>query len=596
MSVARIFRVGSSYNGSELAEIDFEQSADTMYLAHIDHPPTKLVRAAHTDWTFSGLTFAPKIAAPTGVSATATSPNTDAPNSGAAYFPQSERYVVTAVDDDLLQESRASAIVSATNDLTLKRNYNTIAWTAVAGAERYRIYKAETTGDFGYIGTTDQTTFRDDNIGPDLSDSFPQAQNPFPSAGYYPSTVSFYQQRLIFARTNNKPNAIWGSRSGDYENFDTSRPLKASDALSFALVAGRVNAVEQLASMSDLLALTSDSVFKVTGGPEGYLSPTNIVTARENGRGSSRLSPLVVDTVTFYQTGVGNTIRTLGYHFENDGYNSNDVAIYSPHLFRGFKIVAWAYAQEPRSVIWAVRDDGKLLCFTWEQEQQVWGWTQCDTDGFVESICAVSENAEDRLYLLVKRTIGGVDRRYVERMASARWDDITDCCFVDCAVTFAFLTPQTVLTNLDHLEGKTLSGLADGNVVQGLLVTGGQVTLPNPASKATVGLPYTTLIETLPLAIQGRSGWTIAKPQQASRAIVKVVDSRGLFAGPSDNRLDELRSRNNELVGNPNALINGNVETFLQPEINGGVKAVITSPYPLPMTITAILLDPAVTD
>jgi hypothetical protein len=305
MSVGRIYRTGSPYNASQLAELDFEQSADTMYLAHLDEPPTKLVRAGHTDWTFSTVTFQPGIAAPAGVGVVATTPNTDATNSGASYFPLQASYVVTAVDDDTGHESRASAVVSATNDLGLKRNYNTITWSAVAGAEHYRVYKSEVTSDFGYIGSTTQLSFTDNNIGPDLSDGPANAQNPFPTSNDYPSTVAFYQQRLGWGRTNNHPNAVYFSRAGEYENMDESRPLKASDALSFALVAGRVNAINQLVPMSQLLALTSDGVFSINGGQEGFLTPSNIVTSRQTGRGSSRLNPLVIDNVAFYQTAIG---------------------------------------------------------------------------------------------------------------------------------------------------------------------------------------------------------------------------------------------------------------------------------------------------
>jgi hypothetical protein len=109
MSVARIYRVGTPYNGAELADLDHEQSADTMYLAHINHPPTKLVRAAHTDWTFSTITFAPTLAVPGGVGVVVTQPNTDAPNSGASFYPTDAHYIVTAIDDDTGQESRRSA-------------------------------------------------------------------------------------------------------------------------------------------------------------------------------------------------------------------------------------------------------------------------------------------------------------------------------------------------------------------------------------------------------------------------------------------------------------------------------------------------------
>jgi hypothetical protein len=417
-------------------------------------------------------------------------------------------------------------------------------------------------------------------------------ENPFPGAGDYPSTVTFFEQRLLWGRTNNHPNAIWGSRSGSFENMDISRPLKASDALSFALVAGRVNAVNQLVSMNNLLALTSDSIFKIEGGQNGYITATDFVSRRQNGRGSSRLSPLVIDSVCFYQTGVGNGIRTLGYTFQTDSIDSNDITIFSPHLFRGFDIKGWAYAQEPRSVIWAVRNDGKLLCFTWEQEQQVWGWTLCETDGTVESVCVVSEGPEDRLYLTVRRG----EKLLIERMAATRWDAVENSCFLDSAVTYQFDEPQTMLRNLGHLEGKTVSALADGGVVTGLVVSNGVVELDQPATTVTVGLPYTATIETLPLAFQGQAGWTIAKPQIQAKAVIRLIDSRGVKAGPTDATLEPLRSRINELPGQPPALMTGLYETYLRADINGGARMVVRSDDPLPMTVSAIYLDPSVSE
>jgi hypothetical protein len=596
VSVARIYRVGSPYNAAELDELDYEQSADTMYLAHLNHVPSKLVRAGHTDWTFSSLTFAPTITAPTGIGVVATYPNKDAANSGNADFPQSASYVVTAIDDDTGRESRPSFTVSVSNSLNLVRNYNTISWSAVSGAERYRVYKAQVTGDFGYIGTTDQLSFRDDNISPDLADGPPQADNPFVTPNDYPSTVTFFQQRLGWARSNNRPNAMWFSRSGEYENMDVSRPLKASDALSFALVAGKVNAVNQLVSMSSLLALTSDSVFSVNGGQEGFLTPSNIVTDRQTGRGSSRLNPILIDNVAFYQVAIGSAVRTLGFDFQVDGYNSNDITIFSPHMFRGLTIVSWAYAAEPFSVIWAARDDGKLLAFTWQQEQQVWGWTICETDGAVESVCSISEGGEDRVYLSIMRN--GV--RYIERMASAFWDTEDDACFVDCAVTYSFSTPTSTLINLWHLEGREVVAVADRAVVRNLLVSGGKVTLLTPARRVTIGLPYTATIETLPLAKETQQGWTLAKPQQAVKVALRVKDSRGFLVGPSESKLEAPRSRSNEPPGTPARLRTGIVPSILAPDIrsddrgDAGVTVVIQSSDPLPLTVTAVLYDPSV--
>jgi len=480
MGVSRIYKVGSPYNGAELAELDFEQTADTMYLAHLNHPVNKLVRNAHDDWQFIEVTFGPDVTAPASCLATATTPNTDAENAGAAYFPQPATYCVTGVNDDTGHESRASNTSTATNDLTLKRNFTTITWAAGGGQTRYNIYKAENSQFFGYIGTTSGLTFRDDNIGPALDRSPPQLFNPFLVAGDYPSTVTFFEQRLILARTSNAPNGVFGSRTGQFENFDRSRPLRDDDSLSFTIVAGRVNAVEQLASTTSLIALTSDSIFNIDGdGTGGILTASSQAARRQIGRGSSRLPPLVIDNVIFYTPSTGDSVRTINYSFEFDGLKSNDISIYSPHFFEGMEIVSWCYAQEPRSLIWAVRDDGKLLCFTWEQEQNVWGWTLCETSGFIKSICAITENGEDRVYMIVERTVGGVQRTFVERMVSHKWDNIINTCFMDAAVTGTFTPAQASFSGLWHLEGRTdVVGIADGVVATGLTVTNGTVTLP----------------------------------------------------------------------------------------------------------------------
>lgn len=601
MGVARAYVVGSPYNGVELAELDFEQTADTMYMAHIDHAPTKLVRAGHTDWTFSSITFGPTIEAPTSCNATATNPNVDTENSGDNYFPQPATYVVTAVNDDTGQESRASNEDSATNDLTLKRNYNTITWAAVTGASRYNIYKADNSQFFGYIGTTEDLTFRDDNIGPALDKAPPQAYNPFPGADDYPSTVTLFEQRSIWARTRNVPHGLWGSRTAQAENMDRSRPLRADDSLSMTIVAGRVNSINQLVSTTSLLALTSDSVFNIDGDGQGGVLTANSPPAarRQIGRGSSRLGPLVVDNVVFYAPSVGTSVRTIGYDFAVDGLKSNDISIFSPHFFEGHSIVSWCYSQEPRSLIWAVRDDGKLLCFTWEQEQNVWGWTLCETDGVVKSICSITESGEDRVYLLVDRVVDGVTKRFVERMVSHSWDDVADCCFMDCAVSGEFAVPQREFNGLWHLEGRTdVVGLIDGMVVTGLTVSGGTLTLPDiyPAvSKASFGIPYQADVQTLPVRVNTQAfGSNIGRRQQVGEIALILSDTRTIEAGIDADHLFPVKQRTDEAYGDPDALMNGEYEIVADNKVGDNASVYVRSSVPLPMTILGIAVDPII--
>lgn len=598
MSVARLCRIGSPFNAVELPDVDYVQSFDVMYLAHIDHPPEKLIRRAHNDWEFETVNFGPTISAPVGLSVLVTNPNQDDENDGNAYFPQPASYVVTAVNDATGQESRPSAEASGTNDLSLKRNKNTISWSAAAGADRYRVYKSDNQQDFGYIGTTSETSFTDDNIGPDLTDGPLEASSPF-ADGNNPSTVTFFEQRLLWARTRARPNAVFTSRTSDFENMDVSRPLKADDAITFALAANKVNSVNSLVPLDALYALTSDARFKISGSNDDYLSanpPPRI--RRQAGRGSNRLKPIVVDEVVFFRPAIGSEVRTLNYSFEIDGLASNDVSIFSPDFFKGFDIASWAYAEEPLSIIWATRSDGVLLAFTWQKEQQVWGWTVCETNGFVEQVAVIQEGGEDRVYLVVRRTINGVERRFLERMASAKWEDINDACYLDCAMSFAFDEPTRFVSGIWHLEGESVDVLADGFTVRGLTVERGTIDLGEnfEARRVTVGLPYVSFVETLPLIFQAQEGWSAGRRQQSGEAVIQVVRTRGIEVGRRPAKMYPPKPRGQEPLGQPNRLNTGSYLATTEPLTAGETTIMVRSVEPLPMTVTAIYLDPIVTE
>ncbi len=598
MGASRVCVVGSPYNGVELADIDYEQTADTLYLAHLSHPPTKLVRASNTSWAFQTVQFTPTIAAPASCSVSATVSDTDSANNGLNFFPETAKYCITAVNDNTTEESRASLTTSAYNDLTLKRNYNSLAWPAVSGATRYKVYKANNTQFYGYIGTTTSVTFIDDNIGPSYDQAPPLANNPFATAGNYPSTVTLFQQRSIWARSTNVPHGIWTSKSGLIENMDYSTPLRADDGMSFAIMAGRVNSVNQLTSTRALLALTSDSVFDILGtvggGPLNGTIPPAI--QRQVGRGSARLPPLVVDNVVFYVPSIGCSIRSLGYDFAINGLRANDITIFSPHFFEGHTIVSWCYSQEPRSLIWAARDDGALLCFTWEQEQNVWGWTMCETAGTVQSVCSITENGEDRVYLTVKRTIAGQTQTLVERMVSHLWDAPFECCFLDCAVSASFTTPQSSFSGLWHLEGCTnVAGLVDGVPVTGLTVTNGAVTLPvtiGTASNVSFGLPYDVDVETLPLRITvPGSGSNIARVQNPAQAVLTLHDTGPINAGIGSADLFPIRPLPTD---DPDALFDGTYIVTMDNKVRTECTVWINQTLPMPFTLLGVAVDPVI--
>lgn len=578
MAVYPLYVATTPYNASELADLDYAQAFDTIYLTHPFYAPGKLIRTSHASWGFVTVAFAPAISAPAGVSAVATIANTDAANAGNSYFPQNYKYIVSAVNADG-QESRGSAAASAANDTELPRNYTTITWTAVSGTDYYRIYKAHESGSYGFIGESDTASFVDDGFQPQYADAPIEAYSPFGTAGNYPARIGFWEQRLFLGRTTNVPHGIWASRTADFENMDFARPQRENDSIAMAITTGEANNIECFMPMERLLVGTSDNIFALKGPNDDILVPNPPPGARKHvGRGVSQLKPIVVGEVAFYQPRVETGVRTLGYTFEVDGYKSSDVSIFAPHLFQHYRIKRWAYQAEPLSIVWTVRDDGKLLAFTWEAEQQVWGWTEMDLGGPVLDVVCIPEGPESRVYVVVQRIVNGATVRYVEQLDRIKWTDYHSAAFVDSAKLYEFPAPVTRITGLDHLEARTVSVLMDGFSTTATVV-GGAITLPEAASTIVVGLPYEALIETLALPDE-------PKKKITGEIYLELVNSFDVYAGRREDELRLVRTRAPGEIGAP-ILFTGLADPVRPTQVVDRYATIIvkhSSPYPMTLT------------
>jgi hypothetical protein len=435
-TIEEIYQISTPYVEADLAELQHIQSADVITIVHPSYAPRELSRSGHTSWTLSTITFAPSIAAPTGVT-----------NSGAAG--STTQWVVTAIAEETFEESLAS---SSTGSSATPSSGSpiTVSWSAVSGAQEYNVYK-NSNGIYGFIGIAGSTSFVDNGITADTAEAPPTARNPFNATGDYPSAVTYYQQRLGFANTDNDTEKVWFSRSANFKNFTVSSPLQDDDAVTFTVVGRQVNEVRHMLDLGKLLILTSGGEWIAEGDEAGVLKPTAINARQQSYNGSSTLPPLVVGNNALYVQARGTIVRDLGYDLESDGYRGNDLTIFAAHLFDGYTISNWAFAQIPHSIIWAARSDGTLIGMTYVREHQLWAWHRHDFDGLVENVCVVPEGTEDVLYMVIKRTIDGATKRYVERMASRRFDDVIDSIFLDSSLSYDG-------RNTDAAHTMTLSG------------------------------------------------------------------------------------------------------------------------------------------
>lgn len=313
-----------------------------------------------------------------------------------------------------------------------------LTWTAVPGAREYNIYK-EKQGIYGFHGSTTNTTYEDEGGDGDLQESPPENRidlHRFGDATTYPGVVGTIQQRRAFARTSAALQTFWASKTAFPNNFTVHFPIVDDDSVK-ARLAGEGNEIRHILDLGSIVLLTKGGEWVMQGDTSGILTPSQINPKQVGYNGSSEIRPVIVNNNALYIQARGNIIRDLAFDFSVDGYKGNDLTIFSDHLFKNYTIVDWAYQQVPDSIVWAVRSDGTLLALTYIREQDILAWHRHDlAGGFVESVCTIPEGEEDALYLLVRRTINGATKRYIERLNTRVIDDVVDSVFMDCAKSF----------------------------------------------------------------------------------------------------------------------------------------------------------------
>ena len=245
-----------------------------------------------------------------------------------------------------------------------------------------------------------------------------------------------------------------------------------------------------------------------------------------------------------------------------------------------------ALSKSPYQIVWCVSSDGSLLGCTYIPEQNVDAWHQHTTQGEFESVAAVAEGTEDHLYVVVKRTLNGVTKRFVERMETFNFETHDDCFFVDCGGTYD--GEDTTTVSIPWLDGELVSILADGSVRPQQVVKNGKVTLDFPAKKVTVGLPYTSDVQTLPVILDQYPGGGNGIKKNVTQAVLKVHRSSGVFVGPSFDELVEHKQRTIEPAGSPPALITGDIKLQLFPAWSMTGEFCIRQSDPLPRHLLSI--------
>lgn len=480
-----IYEIQTSYTEAMLFDIDYTQGSDTMFMFNDGVYPQRLQRFSDTKWIIGNAPFIETpFEEPGSYPAAQLTPSAATPVGGTCTFTASTGIATSAYVGQFIKIN--GGIVKIT--------------TFTSGTSFAGVIKQELSG----------TTAAP-------QDAWSLHAPSWSSTRGYPRTGTLHEQRLVVGGSPTFPMTVWGSTTGAYLDFTMG--VNDDDAFSFTLASDQINPIQYITSSRALVVMTSGGEFVVSGGIEKPLGPTNIQSRQRTNYGCARVRPVRIRGSEIFVQRAGRKIRDFSYNVASDDWNAPDISVLSEHMTET-GIVDMCWQQEPTSIIWMVRGDGVPVSVTYDKDQDVIGWTMCSGfSGVVESIATIPDATGDQVWMVVKRTINGSTKRYVERFLDGT---LTDCCKLDESGT-----AKTVWTGLSHLEGKTVEVVGDGSYIGQFTVASGQITITRASLIVEIGLPYENRIELLDPEIQTGMGSASGNSMRTSEVTARFFETTG---------------------------------------------------------------------
>lgn len=536
VEIATPYTIASLYDSNNLFQLQFAQSGDVLFIVGPGYAPRVLTRVSDTSWTLSTLTIddGPYL----DVNATSTTLGLSATSGSVTVTASSTTGINNNTGFQTTDVGRLIRWKDPANNWTwlriTARSSTTQVTATISGANA----SAVTATVNWRLGVWSDTTG-------------------------YPVAVSFFQERLAMGGALSTPDRVDLTKTGGFSSTScTYQPTNAAgtvaddNAITVVMPSGQINGLRWLSSdLRGLIAGTSKEEFLIRATSFGEsITPSNKTVALFSSTGSAYIQPVrTMFGTTFIQSSRRRMFDII-YSIDQDSLRPLDITLASDHITRS-GIVAAAYQQEPTNVIWVLRNDGVLAAVTHYPSEKVWGWHRHIIGGssnvagdelaVVESVSCIPEpnGTFDELWLIVRRTINGSTKRYVEYMQKYYESDMdiedAGCC--DSRLTYDG-APVSAVSGLSHLEGETVKVMVDGNSHPDLVVTGGVASLVNGISGSVIqiGLPYSWKIITNRLEVKLKDLDTAqGKMKRISDVTPRVLNSKGMYYGDPGSELSE---------------------------------------------------------
>lgn len=270
--------------------------------------------------------------------------------------------------------------------------------------------------------------------------------------GNNPAASAMIQQRRVRAGTVNYPGTLFGSRVGEPDNFYSSGRDLATDPYALSLDSEQLTPINYILPYPEgAFIFQNTGVTQVRGVDDGVIKVGSAKAQELTEEGSAKLQPIKIKRDYLYLNAAKTSVYALAPSNLPQYYVPTDISIYSEHYFtQDNPIVSWTWAKSPHKILWAARQDGSFLSLTYVSEQEVAAWCEHSTQGYVEDVETVTENELDRVYMIVRRVVGGAEVRYIERMALQDVDTPDEVWAVDCGLRTSLTYPTASISLLSR--------------------------------------------------------------------------------------------------------------------------------------------------
>ena len=394
----------------------------------------------------------------------------------------------------------------------------------------------------------------------------------------WPKTAAFFQQRLWFGGSAQRPQTLWGSVVADYYNFNVSSGGD-DDAIDVTLDTNQINGIVALMPARHLQLFTTGGEFYISSSP---ITPGNIAIKNQTRFGSSTTPPVNVDGATLFIDFGKSSVREFLFSWDEDAYTSNSATLLASHLIttpvdmdarRGT-------ATEDAHYVYVVNSDGTMAVFNTLRAQQVAGWTRWQTTGEIQAVTV--EGTE--VWFAVKRTINSATVYYLEK---ADPDTYTD------ANKKQTQSASTTVSNLAHLNGQSSRVRADGSIMDDATPSSGSITLARNGTVVEVGLDYDVTVTTMPVTSDFNNGSILTEKKRLIRIVGDFYQTLGVYVtttGTSSNVLVPERNLGEDVLDAAPSSYTGIKEVYL----NGWdrlAQVTITQTDPQPFTLLGLLIE-----